>query len=49
MPYTPLRKLKPEGLKNEFVDAFNFDDLSSDDEVPAQQGHNRNQYVALPY
>ena len=34
MPYTPLRKLKPEGLKNEFADAFNFDDLGSDDEIP---------------
>ena len=37
MPYTPLRKLKPGGLKNEFdFDAFNFDDLSSDDEIPTQ-------------
>ena len=31
-----MRKLTPEGLKNEFVDAFNFDNLGSDDEIPEQ-------------
>ena len=37
MPYSPLRKLKPEGLTKNFID-----DLDSDDEVPIV--HNNDRY-----
>ena len=44
MPYSPLRELKPDGLKNVFA-AFNLNDLSSDDEVPEQNHRGRVNYL----
>ena len=45
LPYTPLRQLKPELFDSDDDDdnynAFNFDNLDSDDEVPAMPNQNR--------
>ena len=45
LPYTPPRQLKPELFDSDDDDdnynAFNFDDLDSDDEVPAMPNQNR--------
>ena len=41
LPYTPLRQLKPELFDDDNCNTFNFDDLDSDDEVPAMPNQNR--------